>query len=158
MGSDRDKHAGRRRQIPRYVVGSVNLTEFSITFATSATFIVTLESANLAPVIPLVFGGLVSAPFAGYLVKIVSNRLLMLIVGSLLSQAKNFRQIINTRNVDTVDPDDCKPGVSGVLGGVDLAKHSQTVSCVCKKKTELTVLVNAARTTPLNTPNTPFEK
>ena len=57
----------------------------------------------------------------------------MLIVGSLLSQAKNFRQIIVTRNVDTVDPDDCKPGVSGVLGGVDLAKHSQTVSCVCKK-------------------------
>ena len=44
-------------QAPRYVVGSVNLTEFSITFATSATFIVTLESANLAPVIPLVFGG-----------------------------------------------------------------------------------------------------
>ena len=44
-------------QVPRYVVGSVNLTEFSITFATSATFIVTLESANLAPVIPLVFGG-----------------------------------------------------------------------------------------------------
>ena len=104
MKSDRDKHAGR--QVPRYVVGSVNLTEFSITFATSATFIVTLESANLAPVIPLVFGGLVSAPFAGYLVKIVSNRLLMLIVGSLLSQAKNFRQIINTRSVDTVDPDE----------------------------------------------------
>jgi hypothetical protein len=51
------------------------LTDFSITFATTATFIVTLESANLAPVIPLVFGGLVSAPFAGYLVNIVSNRL-----------------------------------------------------------------------------------
>ena len=53
------------RQVPRYVVGSVNLTEFSITFATSATFIVTLELANLEPLIPLVFGGLVSAPFAG---------------------------------------------------------------------------------------------
>ena len=35
------------RQVPRYVVGSVNLTEFSITFATSATFIVTLESGGL---------------------------------------------------------------------------------------------------------------
>jgi hypothetical protein len=117
MGSDRDKHAGRRRQVPRYVVGSVNLTEFSITFATSATFIVTLESANLAPVIPLVFGGLVSASFAGYLAKIVSNRLLMLIVGSLLSQAKNFRQIIVTRNVDTVDPNELEAGgVRGVRG------------------------------------------
>ena len=32
----------------------------------------------------------------------------------------------------------CKQGVSGVLGGVNLAKHSQTVSfCVCyKKKTD----------------------
>ena len=60
------------------------MTDFSITFATTATFIVTLESANLAPVIPLVFGGLVSAPFAGYLVKIMPNRLLMLVVGSLI--------------------------------------------------------------------------
>ena len=41
----------------RVTSSAVNLTEFSITFATSATFIVTLESANLAPVIPLVFGG-----------------------------------------------------------------------------------------------------
>jgi uncharacterized membrane protein YfcA len=70
--------------VPRYVVGSVNLTEFFVTFATSATFIVTLGLADLAPVIPLVLGGLVSAPFAGYLVKIMPNRLLMLVVGSLI--------------------------------------------------------------------------
>ena len=70
--------------VPRYVVGSVNLTEFFVTLATSATFIVTLGLGDLAPVIPLVLGGLVSAPFAGYLVKIVSNRLLMLMVGSLI--------------------------------------------------------------------------
>ena len=49
--------------VPRYVVGSVNLTEFFVTLATSATFIVTLGLADLAPVISLVFGGLVSAPF-----------------------------------------------------------------------------------------------
>ena len=70
--------------VPRYVIGSVNLTEFVVTVATSATFIVTLRLGDLAPVIPLVFGGLVSAPFAGYLVKIVSTRLLMLMVGSLI--------------------------------------------------------------------------
>ena len=51
----------------------------------------------------------------------------------------------------------CKQGVSGVLGGVNLAKHSQTVSCVCAKK-RLTVWVNAARTTPLNTPTPPLKK
>ena len=52
----------------------------------------------------------------------------------------------------------CKQGVSGVLGGVNLAKHSQTVSFVLCYTKRLTVWVNAARTTPLNTPNTPFEK
>ncbi len=34
--------------------------------------------------IPLVLGGLVSAPFAGYLVKIISTRMLMLLVGGLI--------------------------------------------------------------------------
>jgi uncharacterized membrane protein YfcA len=70
--------------VPRYVIGSVNLTEFFVTVMTSATFIVSLGLGDLAPVIPLVFGGLISAPFAGYLVKIVSTRLLMVMVGSLI--------------------------------------------------------------------------
>ena len=52
----------------------------------------------------------------------------------------------------------CKQGVSGVLGGVNLAKHSQTVSFVCATKKRLTVWVNAARTTPLNTPTPPLKK
>ncbi len=69
---------------PRYVVGSVSVTEFFVTIATSATFIMTLGLADLAMVIPLVLGGMVSAPFAGYLVKIVSARFLMLLVGSLI--------------------------------------------------------------------------
>jgi uncharacterized membrane protein YfcA len=70
--------------VPRYVIGSVNLTEFFVTVATSVTLILSLGLADLAPVIPLVLGGLVSAPFAGYLVKIVSTRLLMLLVGGLI--------------------------------------------------------------------------
>ena len=105
------------RQVPRYVVGSVNLTEFSITFATSATFIVTLESANLEPVIPLVFGGS-SAPRSP-----VSNRLRAIV------EAFSPERTFDTRT---------EQGVSGVLGGVNLAKHSQTVSFVCatKKQTD----------------------
>ena len=71
-------------QTPRYVIGSVNLTEFLVTVATSATFIVTLGVGDLAPVVPLILGGLVSAPFAGYLVKIVPTRALMLTVGALI--------------------------------------------------------------------------
>jgi uncharacterized protein len=71
-------------QTPRYVIGSVNFTEFLVTVATSATFIATLGISDLAPVVPLVLGGLVSAPFAGYLVKIVPTRALMLMVGILI--------------------------------------------------------------------------
>ncbi len=70
--------------VPRYVIGSVNLTEFFITVATSATFIVTLGLTELTAVVPLVIGGLVSAPFAGYLVRIVATRPLMLMVGALI--------------------------------------------------------------------------
>lgn len=69
---------------PRYVIGSVNLTEFLVTVATSVTLILSLGVADLTPVIPLVLGGLVTAPFAGYLVKIVPARLLMIAVGILI--------------------------------------------------------------------------
>ena len=69
---------------PRYVIGSVNLTEFLVTVATSVTLIVSLGVADLTPVIPLVLGGLVTAPFAGYLVKIVPARALMVAVGILI--------------------------------------------------------------------------
>lgn len=68
----------------RYVIGSVNLTEFLVTVATSATFAITLGLADLAPVIPLILGGVISAPFAGYLTRVASPRVLMILVGCLI--------------------------------------------------------------------------
>jgi uncharacterized membrane protein YfcA len=70
--------------VPRYVIGSVNLTEFFVTIATSMTLIVTLGLSDLTNVIPLILGGMVSAPFAGYLVKVIATRWLMLMVGVLI--------------------------------------------------------------------------
>ena len=70
--------------VPRKVIGSVNLTEFFVTVVTSVTLIVTLGIADLTPVIPLIIGGLVVAPFAGYVVKIVPARWMMLAVGLLI--------------------------------------------------------------------------
>jgi uncharacterized protein len=70
--------------VPRFVIGSVNLTEFVVTVVTSATFALTLGIADLMPVIPLIIGGLVVAPFAGYLTKIAPTRLLMILVGCLI--------------------------------------------------------------------------
>lgn len=69
---------------PRYVIGSVNLTEFFVTVVTSVALIVSIGLADLTPVLPLVLGGLVTAPFAGYLVRIVPTRPLMILVGCLV--------------------------------------------------------------------------
>jgi uncharacterized membrane protein YfcA len=71
-------------QVPRYVIGSVNLTEFFVTVATSAAFAVSLGWADLTPVIPLVLGGLVVAPFAGYLTRVIPAKVLMVAVGLLV--------------------------------------------------------------------------
>ena len=70
--------------VPRKVIGSVNLTEFFVTVVTSITLVVTLGVADLTPVIPLIIGGLVVAPFAGYVVRIVPARWMMLAVGALI--------------------------------------------------------------------------
>lgn len=70
--------------VPRYVIGSVNLTEFFVTVATSATFILHLGWAELSPVIPLILGGLIAAPFAGFAARLAPTRALMIVVGLLV--------------------------------------------------------------------------
>jgi hypothetical protein len=70
--------------VPRKVIGSVNLTEFFVTIVTSATLIVTIGVADLSPVIPLIVGGLLIAPFAGYVTRIVPARWMMLAVAILI--------------------------------------------------------------------------
>jgi uncharacterized membrane protein YfcA len=69
---------------PRFVIGSVSLTEFGVTLATSLTLVLSLTLTDLTPVIPLILGGLLSAPFAGYLTRIASTRVLMTVVGLLI--------------------------------------------------------------------------
>ena len=69
---------------PRFAIGSVNLTEFFVTVVTSAAFAVSLGISDIMPVIPLILGGLVSAPFAGYFARVIPPRVLMAIVGCLV--------------------------------------------------------------------------
>jgi uncharacterized membrane protein YfcA len=70
--------------VPRYVIGSVSLTEFFVTVATSATLILHIGWADLTPVIPLVLGGLIAAPFAGLIARVAPTRILMVVVGLLV--------------------------------------------------------------------------
>ncbi|MGE0595268.1 MAG: sulfite exporter TauE/SafE family protein [Hyphomonadaceae bacterium] len=83
-----------RGHTPRYVIGSVNSAEFFITLAISATFIWTLFTGRfvlegglaqgLAALAGLVLGGVIAAPLAGYVTKIVPARLLLGAAGFLV--------------------------------------------------------------------------
>ena len=76
-----------RGHAPRYVIGSVNASEFFLTLAISVTFIWTIVTGRLelqgglysggAALLGLVLGGVVAAPLAGYVTKIVPARLLL---------------------------------------------------------------------------------
>ena len=71
-------------QAPRTVVGSVNLTEFFVASAAATTFFVTLGAAPLYELAALVLGGVIAAPFGGWVVKRIAPRILMTLVGVLV--------------------------------------------------------------------------
>ncbi|HJQ59192.1 MAG TPA: sulfite exporter TauE/SafE family protein [Vineibacter sp.] len=70
---------------PRKVIGSVNAAEFFITVAVATTFFIELAATHLAHIAALIIGGLLAAPFSGYIVRYARPRLLMLAVGVLVS-------------------------------------------------------------------------
>lgn len=79
---------------PRKVIGSVNAVEFFLTVAVSATFLGALLTghwqqeealaSHAMAVAGLIVGGLIAAPMAGYLTRILPHRLLMVLVGLLI--------------------------------------------------------------------------
>lgn len=79
---------------PRRAIGTVNAAEFFVTVAISATFVWALMTGHweqagalrdhAAAVGGLIVGGLIAAPFAGWIAKTVPTRLLTLSVGGLI--------------------------------------------------------------------------
>ncbi len=79
---------------PRYVIGTVNSAEFLVTVSVSIAFLMALLSGHwtdagdltdhLAAVGGLVTGGLLAAPFAGFIVKTLAERTLLRAVGMLI--------------------------------------------------------------------------
>jgi hypothetical protein len=70
--------------LPRHAVGSVNTTEFFVTVAAATTFFTELGASPLEHLVPLVLGGVLAAPFGGWIVKRVPARGLMIAVGLLI--------------------------------------------------------------------------
>lgn len=72
---------------PRFTIGSVNSSEFFITFSQSVVFVAALFSdlvANWTVILGLLVGGIIAAPFAAVVTKKLPVRLLMGMVGLLI--------------------------------------------------------------------------
>jgi uncharacterized membrane protein YfcA len=81
VGSGRD---------PRTTIGSVNFAEFFITVATATSFTVLLGPSTWQLVAGLVVGGLFAAPFAALLCKRLSARLMLVMVGTLITALSGY--------------------------------------------------------------------
>lgn len=70
---------------PRYTIGSVNLTEFFVTLASSLTFVTLIGINHWKIIAALIVGGVVAAPFGAYLTKRISPKTLMIMVGTVIT-------------------------------------------------------------------------
>jgi len=76
-----------RGKHPRFAIGSVNSSEFFITFSQSVVFIFTLSSellSNWTIIVGLLLGGVIAAPFAAIVTRKLPVRALMAMVGLLI--------------------------------------------------------------------------
>lgn len=76
-----------RGKHPRFAIGSVNSSEFFITFSQSVVFVFTLSSdliANWTVIAGLLLGGVIAAPVAATVTKKLPVKVLMALVGVLI--------------------------------------------------------------------------
>lgn len=66
---------------PIYTIGSVNLAEFFVAAASASMFTVMQGLQSLPPILGLVIGGLMAAPFGAILVRKIKPKSLMVVVG-----------------------------------------------------------------------------
>jgi hypothetical protein len=70
---------------PKRVIGSVNITEFFVTISSSVVFMFFIDITDWKPTVGIIAGGLLAAPFAAYIVKIIRRRPLTIAIGSLIA-------------------------------------------------------------------------
>jgi uncharacterized protein len=75
---------------PRETIGTVNFAEFFLTFASAIVFSILVGDGPWPIVAGLVLGGLFAAPFAAYACKKLHTRVLLMLVGGLISIVSLF--------------------------------------------------------------------
>ncbi|MEH7121121.1 sulfite exporter TauE/SafE family protein, partial [Neobacillus vireti] len=85
---------------PRKVIGSVDTSEFAIAVSSTLGFLLTLgwTQINLQWVIALMIGGIIAAPIAAWLVKIIPTNLLGTLVGGIIILT-NIRTLLGALEV-----------------------------------------------------------
>jgi len=69
---------------PKYVVGSVSLTEFFVTLASAFTFFIMMGVHHWQVVIALIIGGLMAAPLAAKLIGKLPRKLSLILLGTMV--------------------------------------------------------------------------
>lgn len=69
---------------PRFVIGTVSLTEFFVTFASALTFFILLGISHWQTIVGLIVGGLIAAPIAAKLAGRLNRKAAMICVGLLV--------------------------------------------------------------------------
>lgn len=83
-----------RGVVPRFAIGSVNLSEFFVTATISATFMLTI-GLELWPIIAgLIVGGVLAAPIAALAAKHIPARTIMILVGVVIV-GLSLRTLVN---------------------------------------------------------------
>lgn len=71
-------------QQPRFAIGTGNFVEIFVSLASASTFLFFIKELNLAPILGLILGGVIAAPFAALFVKKINPKILLLMVGLLV--------------------------------------------------------------------------
>jgi uncharacterized membrane protein YfcA len=69
---------------PRYVIGSVSLTEFFVTLASAFTFFTLLGVSHWQTIVALILGGLLAAPIAAKLAGRLPKKTSYILLGVLV--------------------------------------------------------------------------
>lgn len=69
-----------RGRHPKYTIGSANLAEFFVAFASALTFITVIGLSHWTIIIGLILGGVIAAPIAAYFAHKIPMRTMMILV------------------------------------------------------------------------------
>ena len=81
---------------PRYIIGTVSLTEFFVTLGSALTFFIILGTSHIQTIAGLIIGGVVAAPIAAKLAGKLNTKTILILVGVLviISSARTLYKAI----------------------------------------------------------------